>query len=122
MASPQLVIPAGARPVVVPLPDQIDMANAGQIGAQLDAALAPGVTTVVADMTATTFCDCSGIGMLIRAHKKASANNAQLRVVIPAARILRTLTITKADDVLLIYPTLHDALEDALAPQTRPPG
>ena len=51
--------------VVVALPAEIDMANADQVGQQLGSAFAPGVRTVIADMTATTFCDSSGIGMLV---------------------------------------------------------
>jgi anti-anti-sigma regulatory factor len=60
------------QPVVITLPAQIDMANAGCAGQQLGSALTPGVTTVTADMTATTFCDSSGISMLIRARNVAT--------------------------------------------------
>jgi len=56
---------------VVSFPAEIDMATAGAIGGQLAAALAPGVPAVIADMTATTFCDSAGITMLIRAKKQA---------------------------------------------------
>ena len=103
----------GARRVVVTLPAEIDLDNAGQIGRQLDAALAPGVATVVADMTATRFCDTSGIRMLVLAHKGAAARHAELRVVIPSADILRVLAIVKVDTVLRIYPSLKDALTPA---------
>jgi hypothetical protein len=41
MAFARPLLPAEAGPVVVTLPDQIDMANAVQIAARLDAALAP---------------------------------------------------------------------------------
>ena len=95
---------------MVPLPAEIDLDNADQIGRQLDAALAPGVATVVADMTATRFCDTSGVRMLVLAHKKAAAHNAELRVVIPSADVLRVLGILKVDRVLRIYPSLADAL------------
>jgi anti-anti-sigma factor len=108
MADPQPVTPA--RPVVVTLPDEIDMANAGQVGEQLDSARASGAATVVADMTATRFCDSSGMQMLVRAHRKAAANNAELRVVIPSANVLRALAIMRVDTVPRIFPSLEDAL------------
>lgn len=108
MGDAQPVTPSG--PVVVTLPAEIDMANAGQIGAQLDAALARGVTAVVADMTATTFCDSSGIRVLVLAHQQTAGNNAELRVVIPSASVRRALAITNVDTVLLIYPSLEAAL------------
>jgi anti-sigma B factor antagonist len=99
-----------ARRVVVTLPAEIDLDNADQVGRRLDAALAPGVATVIADMTATRFCDTSGIRMLVLAHKGAAARHAELRVVIPSADILRVLGILKVDTVLRIYPSLEEAL------------
>jgi anti-sigma B factor antagonist len=105
-AQPEL----GARRVVVALPAEIDLDNADQIGRQLGAALAPGVAMVIADMTATSFCDTSGVRMLVLAHKGAAACHAELRVVIPSANVLGVLAIMKVDRVLRIYPSLEDAL------------
>jgi STAS domain len=62
--------------VVVALPAEIDVANAGQLGQQLGSAFAPSVTTVIADMTATTFCDSSGIKMLLQARKQLPGSHA----------------------------------------------
>lgn len=104
-----------ARRAVVTLPDEIDLTNADQAGRELDAALTPGVAAVVADMTATRFCDTSGVRMLVLAHRRAAASGVELRVVIPSASILRVLAITKVDTVLRIHPSL----EEALAPSGR---
>jgi anti-anti-sigma factor len=103
--------------VVVALPAEIDMANAGEVGQQLGCAVAAGVRTVIADMTATTFCDSSGIGMLVRAHKQAAANRAELRLVVPATAVLRSLTLVSIDQLVPIYPGLPMAL--AAAPRPR---
>lgn len=64
----EALIPAGARAgmAVVTLPAEIDMANAGRVDDDLQAAFSPGITIVVADLTATTFCDSLGIGTLVR--------------------------------------------------------
>ncbi len=110
MADPQY-LPA----VIITLPAEIDMANAGQTGQQLASAVAPGVRTVIADMTATTFCDSSGISMLVRAHKHAAANRTQLRLVVRSAAVLRALTLAQVDRLLPIYPNLSQAA----APHTR---
>ena len=97
-------------PVIIALPAEIDMANAGRAGQQLGSAFAPGVTAVIADMTATRFCDSSGISMLVRAHKQATANGTRLRLVVLSAAVLHTLTLVEMDHLLLIYPTLSQAL------------
>jgi anti-sigma B factor antagonist len=101
---------ATVRPTVVTLPDEIDAANAESIGEDLQAAFAPGVTVVVADMTATTFCDSLGIRALVWAHKRAAASGAEFRLVVPSARVLRLLALLGLDGWLAIYPSLQAAL------------
>ncbi len=98
------------RPVVVTLPAEIDIANAGRIGEELCAAFAPGVGTVIADMTDTRFCDSSGISMLVMAHQKALTNNAELRLVVISTPVLHALTMVRIDHLLPVYPSLADAL------------
>ena len=114
MAEPAADATAGTA--VVTLPAEIDMANADSVNADLQAAFGPGVTTVVADMTATTFCDSRGIGALVRAYKQAATTGAQLRVVVPSARVLRVLAVLGLDGRLAIYPSLPDALAAKPAP------
>jgi anti-sigma B factor antagonist len=96
--------------VVIALPTEIDMATAGGVGRRLGSAVADGARTVIADMTATTFCDSSGIGMLLWAHKHAAANGSQLRLVVPATAVLRSLALASLDHLLPIYPSLSMAL------------
>jgi anti-anti-sigma regulatory factor len=47
--------------------------------------LTPGTRLVIADMTATTFCDSLGIAMLVRVRKQATANGAELRLLLAGA-------------------------------------
>ena len=100
---------------VVTLPAEIDMANADRVGADLRAAFASGVTTVVADLTATTLCDCRGIRALLLAHDHATASGAGLRLVVPSAGVLRVLAVLGLDRWLAIYPSLEKALEGQLS-------
>ena len=95
---------------VVTLPGEIDMANADAIGEQFAAALAPGVPAVIADMTATTFCDSAGITMLIRARRRATANGAEIRLLLPCPNVLRVLKIQGVDALLPVYHSLEAAL------------
>ena len=76
------------RPVIVSLPAEIDMANEEDVGEQLCAAFAPGVTVVIADLGSTVFCGTSGARQLVLAHKRAVASNCELRVVISSAGVL----------------------------------
>ena len=60
-----------ATPAVVVLPAEIDVTNSELAFGLLAAALAPGVPLVIADLTATSFCDTSGV------HPVISQNDAQ---------------------------------------------
>jgi len=106
--------------VVIALPAEIDMANASQVGQQLSSTLAVGVRAVIADMSATTFCDSSGISMLVQAHKQADANGTQLRLVVRSTSVLRALTLVRIDQLLPIYANLSQALAAAAEPGPPP--
>ena len=77
---------------------------------QLYSALASGVAIVVADMTATTFCDSVGCRALVTAHQRARSGHAELPLAIPSASVLRVMAVTCLDRVLRIYPSLDAAL------------
>ena len=99
-------------PTVIRLPAEIDATNAGRIGEELGSAFAPGVAAVIADMTATTFCDSSGARELLLAHNKATADGIELRMVMPSAGVRRIFQLTGLDQVLAIYPSLAAGCAD----------
>jgi anti-sigma B factor antagonist len=68
---------------------------------------------VIADMTATTFCDSAGVTMLIGAKKQATAHGAELRLLLRCPNVVRVLQIQGVDAVLPIYHSLEEALAGA---------
>jgi anti-anti-sigma factor len=105
----------GPQTVVVTLPAEIDVANGGQVHDALAQALCGGAAVLVADATGTTFCDCAGVGALVRAHHQAAAAGAQLRVTAsPAVR--RILELTGTNHLLHTYPTVNAALDSEQHP------
>jgi anti-sigma B factor antagonist len=97
-------------PVVVALPAEMDMANADNVGDQLRSAFAPGVTTVIADMTLTVFCDSYGMRSLALARRRAAACHAQLSLVVSHPSVLQVLKLAGLDRLLPVYPSLGAAL------------
>jgi anti-sigma B factor antagonist len=122
MADSEPVTPAHATPVIVTLPAEIDMANDRGVSQQLGCALASAAAVVVADMTATRFCDSTGLRALVMAHKQAAAHHTELRLVITSADVLRVMAITQLDTVLRIYPSLDAAQAPARAREAHDPG
>lgn len=94
---------------IVRMPDEIDIANAGRLVAELAAACDSGASVVVADMTRTTFCDASGARMLVMAHKRATESGVELRAAVASARVRRVLVLLGLDTIVPIYPTVDAA-------------
>lgn len=97
-------------PEIVALPAEIDIGNSERVGQDLCAAARPGIAVVIADMSQTQYCDSSAVRSLMLAHDTAVRNNAELRLVIPSAAVLRILSVLGFDRLLHIYPSLSAAL------------
>jgi len=108
MGGPQSLIQVQARPRVIVMPAELDITNADLFGEQLGAAFVPGVTVVLADLTATTRCDSWGVRMLVLAHRRAAANHAELRLVVPSTVLRHTFALLGL--LLPIYPSMSAAL------------
>jgi anti-sigma B factor antagonist len=102
-----------ARPAVVALPAEIDITNTRQVGGELLSAVGSGASAVIADLTATTYCDSSGVGELVRAQRQAAANQVELALVVPSETVLRVFTVLGLDQLMPIYPSLAAALGSA---------
>ena len=99
-----------AAPMIVRLPAEIDIDKSEAVCTQLCSACTPGVTMVIADLTTTTFCDCSGIGCLVQAHQFAAAHDAQLRLAVTHPAVSRIVELTGLGQLLQVYPGLAEAL------------
>jgi anti-anti-sigma regulatory factor len=108
MGDSQSLTEVRARSRIVVLPAELGIANAGLFGEQLGSACVPGVTVVIADMTDTTHCDPWGVRMLVLAHKRAIANHADLRLVVPSAALKHTFALMGL--LLPIYSSMGAAL------------
>jgi anti-anti-sigma factor len=104
-----------AGPAVVTLPVKVDTAASRSLCGQFGSALA-SADIVIADMTATKFCDSSGVHILLLAHEQAATTGVELRLVVRSASVLRALAAMGADWQLPVYPTLEDALAAEVCP------
>jgi anti-sigma B factor antagonist len=105
------------EPVVVGFPDQFDVSNAGDLAEQMRAAIAPGVSAVVADLTTTAFCDSAGLRIIVLAHDWAKADNVKLRLAVPPGPTLALIHLVGLDQLLPIYPSLDQALAGGPIPK-----
>lgn len=106
---------------VVTAPAEIDVTTADQLRLVLLEAGARRHTTVVVDMTRTEFCDSAGLGVLIRAHKRALEEGGELRLVMPAGgAVFRIFTLTSLYRFIPRFGNLPEALLQRPAVAIRP--
>jgi anti-sigma B factor antagonist len=96
--------------VVVTLPGEIDLTNSSGVREALFAAVSRQPALVVADMTATTFCDSSGIHAITAAYQRAIAAGTDLRLVISHPTPRRVFQLCGVDTFISIYLDLPAAL------------
>jgi anti-sigma B factor antagonist len=102
---------AQVMPVVVVLPPEIDVTNSEQVYGQLVAVLTPGVDTVIADMTSTTFCDSSGVHAIMHAYETAAGRDVQLRLAVSSATsVRRVLELIGVGRLMPVHESLQAAL------------
>jgi anti-anti-sigma factor len=104
---------------LIRLRGEIDLATAPRLRERLLGLLQPGVGLVILDLSGVSFCDASGLGVLVGSHRHATTLGLTLRLTALNPQIVRLLHIHGLDRVLAIYPVLPDALNGHGAPGTR---
>jgi anti-anti-sigma factor len=107
------------RKAVVGFPARVDGSNEARIGEQLLAALDGGAAVVIADMSATAWCDHAGVDTLVRACQRALVRQAELRLVVSAPAVRQLLSDEGLDRLVAVYPSLEAAVA-APAPDEPP--
>jgi anti-sigma B factor antagonist len=93
------------------MPTEVDLINAADVGEDLARAVDSGARIVVADLSATVFCDSAAIRTLLGAADDAAARGAELRLVVPdSGPVRRIIDLLGLGQVLPVYPTLPAAL------------
>jgi len=105
---------------VVATPEEIDTSNADEFRQLLLACADEGHAVLVVDMSATAFCDSTGVHQLVRAHQRARAAGGEVRLVTAAPTVLRLLAIIGIDGFFPIFKNLDEAVATPAAPAVRP--
>jgi len=128
-SSPLGTIVTRPRPDVVALEvdGEVDTLTAPRLESCLDEVLDTATTSgsaVVADLTGVTFLSSSGLAVLIRGARRATAAGVALRLVAATRAVTRPLTVTGADVLFDIHSDVASALtaRTAAADVAPPPG
>jgi hypothetical protein len=98
--------------VVVHIPTEVARASGGNAGDLVRAAWQPGVSVVVADMTAVGDWDDAGLASLLTAHGDLVRKQAELRLVVWSAGLYAALQTAGLCGQLPVYANVDAALRD----------
>lgn len=118
MTTADFTVRWSGRHVVVTMPAEIDVTNSATVDSVLAGVAAQHPDVITADMTATVFCDSSGIHALARAHSRITSNGGELRLAVGTSPAIRVLQLTGLDQVLPVYADVTQSL--AAPPGSRP--
>jgi anti-anti-sigma factor len=97
---------------VVAAPRFIDISNADTFHAAFLRAARWGYATIAADMSATQFCDSTGLSVLVWVHNGAQAEGGQLRLAALTAPVRRLLSVTGLDRLLCVFRSVAEAVDE----------
>ena len=96
---------------VVAVAGEIDVYTSPLLQERLVEVLRDGSSSIVLDLSAVTFLDSTGLGVLITGLKRCRSADGDLVLVTAQPNVLKVLEITGLNDVFKV----HDSVDDALA-------
>jgi anti-sigma B factor antagonist len=88
----------------------LDLKVAPELQDRIAAAIEDGANAVVIDLSAVTFIDSMGLGVLIGAAHRLEPRGGRLRLVVPAPQLRRIFELTLLDQVFPLDRTRDEAL------------
>jgi anti-anti-sigma factor len=123
-ARTQASLLAACRPAhtVIELDGEIDIATSPALRKRLRNALQQSEDVLILDLSRVSFCDASGLGVLVGIQRRTRQFGITLRLAALRPRMIDLLQITGLDRSFTIHPTLSSAIvgrdRDTVAPRS----
>ena len=105
--------------VIVTLEGDLDLATAPELRTVLHEALTTRPSIVV-DMGKLRFLDSTGLGVLVRVHKKAKAAGGVVAFCAVPGNVVKILEVTCLDRVFPVYSSADEAIALLSTPEPAP--
>ena len=109
----EVLVSEGAGRAVVTVVGEVDAYCAPTLQAHLEPLSQQPCAAVVVDLSAVTFIDSTGLGVLVTSLKRVRETGGSLDVVATAPRVLKVFALTGLDSVIPV----HESLAEAMPPQ-----
>jgi stage II sporulation protein AA (anti-sigma F factor antagonist) len=98
---------------VVAVAGELDHDTAPTLERSTDSLAVAGVTRIVVDCSALSFCDSTGLNVLLKARLRTTDAGGRFQLVAPSAQLRRLLELTGANGVFETHADVAAALADA---------
>lgn len=97
---------------VVQIAGDVDMANAMNISAELQALTPNSAAGLVVDLSETSYLDSRGVHLILDLGARLATHGQRLAVVVPDdSHVRRILVLTHVDEQVALYASAADAVE-----------
>ena len=90
---------------------EIDFATHRSLLGALAEQIEQGRSRIVLDLSRVTFCDSTGLGVLVQVRQRVVEVGGWLRLAGPTEPVRRALEITNLDRLIPAYPTVAEAFD-----------
>ncbi|MFF3671344.1 STAS domain-containing protein [Microtetraspora malaysiensis] len=103
---------AACRPAhtIIGLHGEIDIATSPALRMRLRNALQRAENVLILDLSGVSFCDASGLAVLVGIQRRTREFGITLRLAAPAPRMVDLLRVTGLDHSFTVHPTLSSAI------------
>jgi anti-sigma B factor antagonist len=107
---------------IITISGEIDIARAPALREQLIGLLRPGASRLVVDLSGVTFCDASGLAVLVGVARRVALLGGVLRLAAPTPLVSAILRLTGLDSRFEIFAAVPEAIGAPIRPGVRDAG
>jgi len=107
---------------IVTISGEIDIARAPALREQLIGLLRPGASRLVVDLSGVTFCDASGLAVLVGVARRVGLLGGVLRLAAPTPLVSTVLRLTGLDSRFEIFASMPEAIGVPTRPSVHDAG
>jgi anti-anti-sigma factor len=94
---------------VIAVHGELDIATTASLRVRILTVLTDTTMPVIIDLSGVSFCDASGLALLVGARRRASLHGVAINLAAPRPNVAKLLRITGLDRAFSIHPTLASA-------------
>jgi len=116
---PELSVRSQGGYTIVAVSGEIDISSAPVVRERLIGLPRPQASRVIIDLSGVTFCDASGLAVLVGASRRAGLLGGVLRLAAPAPMMATVLRLTGLHSRFEIFATVSEAISSSSSARRR---